>query len=97
MAVSEKMDKSMICRKAKQMQCVMNYRMSTIEMHIHTQIIKMTLERKGCDWVLARQDTILFVVCELFTLTIRSISLLKNLRLIKLGPFLRTAKNSAVF
>ena len=78
MAVSEKLNKSMICRKAKQMQCVKNYRISTIERHIHTQIIKMTLERKGCDWVLTRQDTILFALCELFTLTLRNISLLKT-------------------
>ena len=49
---------------------------------------KMPLERKGCVWVLARQDTVLFILCELFTLTITSISFMKT-RLI------RTAINTA--
>ena len=38
----------------------------------------MPLDRKGCGWVLARQDTVLFILCELFTLTITSISFLKT-------------------
>ena len=42
----------------------------------------MPLERKGCGWVLARQDTVLFILCELFTLTITSISFMKT-RLIR--------------
>ena len=37
MAVSEKSDTGVFGRKAKQMQCVMNYRISTKERHIHTQ------------------------------------------------------------
>ena len=59
-----------------------NYRIITKDRHIHTQIIKMPLERKGCGWVLVRQDTILFILCELFTLTITSISFMKT-RLIR--------------
>ena len=48
----------------------------------------MPLERKGSGWVLVRQDTVLFILYELFTLTIASISFLKT-RLI------RTAINTA--
>ena len=48
----------------------------------------MPLERKGSGWVLVRQDTVLFMLYELFTLTITSISFLKT-RLI------RTAINTA--
>ena len=48
----------------------------------------MPLERKGSGWVLVRQDTVLFILYELFTLTITSISFLKT-RLI------RTAINTA--
>ena len=46
------------------------------------------LERNGSGWVLVRQDTVLFILYELFTLTITSISFLKT-RLI------RTAINTA--
>ena len=48
----------------------------------------MPLEGKACGWVLARQDTVLFILCEFFALTIASISFLKT-RLI------RTAINTA--
>ena len=48
----------------------------------------MPLERKGSGWVLVKQDTVLFILYELFTLTIASISFLKT-RLI------RTAINTA--
>ena len=48
----------------------------------------MPLERKGSGWVLVRQDNVLFILYELFTLTIASISFLKT-RLI------RTAINTA--
>ena len=48
----------------------------------------MPLERKGSGWVLVRQDIVLFILYELFTLTITSISFLKT-RLI------RTAINTA--
>ena len=48
----------------------------------------MPLERKGSGWVLVRQDTVLFILYELFTLTIASIRVLKT-RLI------RTAINTA--
>ena len=51
-------------------------------------MIKMPLERKGRGCVLARQDTVLFILCELFTLTKTSISFWQT-RLIK------TAINSA--
>ena len=44
----------------------------------------MPFERKGCGWVLARQDTVLFILYELFTLTIKSISFLKT-RLIRIA------------
>ena len=37
MAVSETSDSGMFGRKAKQMQCVTNYRISTKDRHIHTQ------------------------------------------------------------
>ena len=79
MAVSEKSDNGVFGRKAKQMQYVTNYRISTKDRH---KIIKMPLERKGCGWVLARQNTVLFILCELFTLTMTSISFLKT-RLIR--------------
>ena len=36
MAVSEKSDNGVFGRKAKQMQCVTNYRISTKDKHIHT-------------------------------------------------------------
>ena len=48
----------------------------------------MPLEDKGSGWVLVRQDTVLFILYELFTLTITIISFLKT-RLI------RTAINTA--
>ena len=79
--MSEKSNNGVFGHKAKQMQCVTNYRISLKDRHIH-KIIKMPLERKGCGWVLARQDTVLFILCELFTLTITSISFLKT-RLIR--------------
>ena len=74
MAVSEKSDNGVFGRKAKQMQCVTNYRISTKDRHTHTQ----DHQRKGCGWVSARQDTVLFILCELFTLTATSISFLKT-------------------
>ena len=37
MSVSEKSDNGVFCRKAKQMQCVTNYTISTKDRHIHTQ------------------------------------------------------------
>ena len=78
----------MFGRKAKQMQCVTNYRISTKESTFTQKIIKMPLERKGSGLVLVRQDTILFILYEFFTLTITSVSFLKT-RLI------RTAINTA--
>ena len=88
MAVSEKSNIGVFGCIAKQMQCMTNYRISTKDRHIHTQDHQMPLGRKGCGWVLARQDTVLFILFELFTLTITSISFLKT-RLI------RTAINTA--
>ena len=72
----------MFGRKAKQMQWVTNYRLSTKIGTFTHKIIKMPLERKGCGWVLVRQDSILFILCELFALTITSISFMKT-RLIR--------------
>ena len=57
-------------------------------------IIKMPLERKGCGWVLARQDTVLFILCELFTLTITNISFLKA-RLTRTA--INTAESNVIF
>ena len=37
MAVSEKSDNGVFGRKAKQMKCVTNYRISTKDRHVHTQ------------------------------------------------------------
>ena len=37
MAVSEKSDNGVFGRKAKQMQCVTNYRISTKDRHVHAQ------------------------------------------------------------
>ena len=88
MAVAEKSDSGVFGRKAKQMQCVTNHRINLKDRHIHNKIIKMPLERKGCGLVLARQDIVLFILCELFTLTITSINFWKT-RLI------RTAINTA--
>ena len=86
MAVSEKWDNGVFGRKAKQMQCVTNYRISTKDRHIHTQDHQDAIREEGL--CLARQDTVLFILCELFTLTITSISFMKT-RLI------RTAINTA--
>ena len=74
------------CHKEKQMQCVTDYRISTIDKHIHTQHHQDAIREEGL-WL---GDTVLFTVYELFTLTITSISILKT-RLI------RTAINSAIF
>ena len=71
----------MFGRKAKQMQCVTNYRISTKDRHIHTQYHQDAIREEGL-WLLARQDTVLFILCELFTLTITSISFMKT-RLIR--------------
>ena len=54
-----------------------NYRISTIERHIHTQDHQDAIREE-----VARQDTVLFILCELFSLTITRISFLKT-RLIR--------------
>ena len=82
MTASEKSDNGVFGRKAKQMQCATNYRISIKDRHIHTQDHQDAIREEGCGWVLARQDTVLFILCELFTLTITSISFLKT-RLIR--------------
>ena len=71
MAVSEKLDNNMFCRKAKQMQCVTIYRISTIDRHIHTQDHQDAIREEGL-WL------VLFILYEMFTLTITSISFLKT-------------------
>ena len=47
MAVSEKSDNGVFGRKAKQMQCVTNYRISTIDRHIHTQDHQDDIREEG--------------------------------------------------
>ena len=78
MTVFEKSDNNMFC--------VTNYRISTIDRHIHTQDHQDAIREEGL-WL---GDTVLFILYELFTLTITSISFLKT-RLI------RTAIYSAIF
>ena len=74
MAVSEKLDNNMFFRKAKQMQWVTNYRISTIDRHIHTQDHQDAIREEGL-WL---DDSVLFILYEMFTLTITSISFLKT-------------------
>ena len=47
MAVSEKLDNGVFGRKAKQMQCVRNYRISTKDRHIHTQDNQDAIREEG--------------------------------------------------
>ena len=47
MAVSEKSDNGMFGCKAKQMQCVTNYRISTKDRHVHTQDQKDAIIEEG--------------------------------------------------
>ena len=47
MAISEKSDNGMFGRKAKQMQCETNYRISTKDRHIHTQNHQDAIREEG--------------------------------------------------
>ena len=47
MAVSEKSDNGVFGRKAKQTQCVTNYRISTKDRHIHTQDQQDAIREEG--------------------------------------------------
>ena len=47
MAVSEKSDNDVFGCKAKQMQCMMNYRISTKDRHIHTQNHQDAIREEG--------------------------------------------------
>ena len=47
MAVSEKWDNGVFGRKAKQMQCVTNYRISAKDRHIHTQDHQDAIREEG--------------------------------------------------
>ena len=47
MAVSEKSDTGVFGHKAKQMQCVTNYRISTKDRHIHTQDHQDAIREEG--------------------------------------------------
>ena len=69
------------------MQCVTNYRISTIDRHFHTQDHQDAIREEGL-WLGFSETIYRFILCKLFTLTITSISFLKT-RLI------RTAINTA--
>ena len=47
MAISEKSDNDVFGRKAKQMQCVTNYRINTKDRHIHTQYHQDAIREEG--------------------------------------------------
>ena len=47
MAVSKKLAYGVIGRKAKQMQCLTNYRISTKDRHIHTQDHQDAIREEG--------------------------------------------------
>ena len=88
MAVSEISDSGVFGREAKLLQCVTNYRISTKDRHINTQDHQDAIREEGL-WLGFSETRYRFVyLCELFSLTITSISFLKT-RLI------RTAINTA--
>ena len=66
--------------KAKQMQCVTNYRISTKDRHIHTQDHQDAIREEGFWFGFSetRYRFLFFILCELFTLTVTSISFLKT-------------------
>ena len=57
---SGKSDKSMFCCKAKQMQCLTNYRISTKERHIHTQDHQDVIREEGL-WLGFSEARYLFI------------------------------------
>ena len=63
------------------MQCVTNYRISTIDRLIHTQDHQDAIREEGL-WLGFSETRYRFIFCELFTLTMTSISFLKT-RLIR--------------
>ena len=65
-----------------------NYRISTKDRHIHTQDHQDAIREEGLWLGFSETNTVLFILCELFTLPITSISFMKT-RLI------RTAINTA--